>query len=226
MIYHALFPTLVCEFHHPNKDDFKKIFFENIFKHFNPEGYSHEGTGNLDIHLEPAFEELFLFVSNNAKQYLDFLGVDSDLFDIHIIRAWLNVLGEKHTPTHSHADAHLSFVYYVQIPPGLEKPLIFLNESPNELFHGMNDGNIKTLNVFNSGQQAFTPIEGQMLVFPAKLRHLTGGYGSGEMDSGCKTVEALKQRRVCIAGDFILTYKNKMARYFGLQPVSKWKVFN
>ncbi len=227
MISHALFPTLVGEWFHPNPNSIKQIFFDNALRHFNEHGYSMETTGNVDIHLDKYFDPLFDFVVDCAKEYLDTLKLDRSVFDLNLIKTWLNVITEFHTPNHNHQDAHLSFVYYVQVPENLDKPIYFSEyNKPNELFHGMTNANITDWNIWNSPTWFFKPKEGQMFMFPGKLYHYTGGYGSGQPDSGCKTIEDFKPRRISIAGDFLLTYNRRVGRAYGIQPVSNWRQFN
>lgn len=227
MISHALFPTLVGEWSHPDPLSIKQIFFNNALRHFNEYGYSMETTGNVDIHLDKSFDPLFNFAASCAQKYLDILRVDSSVFSLNLVKSWLNIITEFHTPSHNHQDAHLSFVYYVQIPEGLDKPIYFSeNNKPNELFYGMNNANILEWNIWNSPTWFFKPQEGQLFMFPGKLYHHTGGYGSGKPDSGCKTLDDLKPRRISIAGDFLLTYNRKIGRAYGIQPVSNWRQFN
>ena len=90
----------------------------------------------------------------------------------------------------------------------------------------MTNANILEWNIHNSPTWFFKPQEGQLLMFPGKLYHHTGGYGSGQPDTGCKTLDDLKPRRISIAGDFLLTYNRKIGRAYGIQPVSNWRTFN
>jgi hypothetical protein len=38
-------------------------------------------------------------------------------------------------------------------------------------------------------------------------------------------VEQLKNKRISIAGDFMLTHKNKTSQFLGLQPIKNWKTY-
>ena len=78
---------------------------------------------------------------------------------------------------------------------------------------------------FNSYTWQFTPIDGQLMVFPATLNHDTLGQ-SPQANCSIKTVEDVKNRRISIAGDILLTHKNKIARNLGLQPISNWRKFD
>jgi Putative 2OG-Fe(II) oxygenase len=225
MIAHALFPTLVAEFHYDKKDDFKNRFFNRVFHHMNEHGYSMETTGNVNIHLDDELSDLFDFAASNAFQYLKTMEIN-DEFDLNLVKSWLNIITEFHTPYHNHQDAHLSFVYYIQIPEGMDKPVNFaIHDKPNELFHGMSNANIISWNTWNSPTWFFNPVEGQMFMFPGKLYHYTSGSGSGSPDMPVKTLDDLKPRRISIAGDFVLTYKKKIGRAYGIMPISNWKVY-
>jgi len=225
MITHALFPTLVAEFHYDKKDDFKQRFLGRVFNHMDENGYSMETTGNVNLHHDEELSDIFAFAASNAFEYMNTLQLNED-FDLNLVKTWLNIITQFHTPHHNHADAHLSFVYYVQIPDGLDKPVNFaVKDMPNELFHGMINSNIKEWNNWNTPTWFFKPVEGQMFMFPGKLFHYTSGFGSGSPDTPVKTLDDLKPRRISIAGDFVLTYKQRIGRAYGIMPVSNWKVY-
>ena len=227
MIAHSLFPTLIGEWKHPDPESIKQALFKRVFHHIDAHGYSMETTGDVDLHLDEAFDPLFDFAASCAGEYLDTLKLDRSVFSLNLVKTWLNIITEFHTPPHNHQDAHLSFVYYIQIPEGLDKPIYFSCEhKPNDLFHGMINANILEWNTWNSPTWFFKPQEGQLFMFPGKLYHHTGGYGSGQPDMGCKTLDDLKPRRISIAGDFLLTYNRKIGRAYGIQPVSNWRTFN
>jgi hypothetical protein len=54
--------------------------------------------------------------------------------------------------------------------------------------------------------------------------HDTSG-GPIVSDPGVKTTDDLIDRRICIASDVLLTYKEKSAKSLGVQPVSNWRKF-
>jgi hypothetical protein len=127
MIAHSLFPTLICEFEYPKPKDFKKSFLKDIWNHMDPNGYSMEYTGHLSIHHEESFYPFFTYITVCVKQYLDRLSVDHSLFDINIVKTWMNITSTRSTPTHTHADAHIAFTYYVHMPDEVRKPIQFYN---------------------------------------------------------------------------------------------------
>jgi hypothetical protein len=226
MIHHALFPTLVGEFNNQNHEIDKKVILDNALKHFT-NGYSMETTGNVDIHLDPPFDPFFSFIAKSVGTYMDALSIRKDTFDVNLIKTWFNITKEFHTPAHSHADAHISFVYYVNIPEGVNKPIFFKGKQPNELFYGLSTDNHETWNQYNTPTWYFNPSEGTLFVFPGSLMHWTGGEGSGTPDNPVTTRNDLIQKRFAIAGDFLLTYKNnKLKKPYGIQPVSNWKRYD
>ena len=159
MITHALFPTLVGEFRYDKREDFKKRFFNRVLHHMDEHGYSMETTGHVDLHHDDELRDIFDFAASSAFEYMNTLQLN-DEFDLNLVKTWLNIITEFHTPNHNHADAHLSFVYYVQIPDELNKPVNFLvKDIPNELFHGMTNASIKEWNMWNSPTCYFKPIE-------------------------------------------------------------------
>jgi hypothetical protein len=99
-----------------------------------------------------------------------------------------------------------------------------------DLYKGFLNFNIKEHNVVNSSTWRIPPVEGQIIVFPSKLEHSVMSNDQKDpivaKDEGSKTVDDLLERRICIAGDFILTHKNKTTQYLGLQPIKNWRIFN
>lgn len=226
MVTHALFPTVIGEFQYPKHEEFRQLFFDVGLKHFTSEGYSEEETGHVTIHHDPAFEDLYKYLSECIEEYLATLNVDSDNFNINIVKSWLNVLQTRSTPTHSHKDAHISFVYYVNAPESCNQAIRFHNERPVEPFAGcVRFNNSKNVwNVLNSYTWQFMPQQGTIFVFPASVGHDTLG-GPVVKDEGVKTKTDLTKRRISIASDAVLTYKEKSAKPLGIQPVSNWRSF-
>jgi hypothetical protein len=227
MIKHELFPTLVGEWNYDDASKFKQTFYDNALKHFT-DGYSMETTGNVNLHLDPAFSPLFNNIASCAKEYLKTLGHNPDAYRFNIIKTWLNVTKEFHTPVHNHADAHLSFVYYVNAPESMTKPINFVNhDKPNCLFHGMTNAqdDILELTPYNSDVWFFVPEEGKTFMFPGKLYHFTNGHGNGQPDDPVNSIDDLKKYRIAIAGDILLTYRERVGRAYGIMPVENWKTY-
>ena len=230
MIVHALFPTLIGQEEYPATLEFKEIFYKEIFKHISDRGYSNENTGHVTLHHEPAFEDLYRYITWSISKYLETLSIPDNTYDINIVKSWLNVIKDKETPAHSHADAHYSFTYYVNLPEDAVQPIVFHTPRvphSNEAYIAMFANNVKEWNVFNSYTWEFFPKEGDIFIFPAHLKHHTYMKDGSQLqkESSFETLEKLKSKRICIAGDIVLTYTEKQSKPTGLQPVSNWRSF-
>jgi len=230
MNLYPLFPTLVCEDFYYDSQKFKKIFFDNAFNHIT-DGESGEASGNVIVHLDPAFEDFFSFVSKKAKEYVSALKIDPEIFDFNIVKTWLNITRESDNPKHEHGDAHMSFSYYVHVPDDVEKYLTMYRpeEMSNELYHGMLDFNVQEYNEFNCMSWYFPTEEGKIFLFPSKIKHSVMSknhtYPILVEERKLESVNDLAQNRICIAGDFVLTHKQKTTQALGLQPIKNWKTY-
>lgn len=218
-----LFPTLVVTETYKQHDQFKKIFFDNLPKYLREDRITGEQSGHVDLHLNPDFEEFFQFVSSTANEYIDTLIGTKEIWEPWLVKTWFS---DFNVPLHSHDDAHLSFVYYVNIPKNAAYPLHFIPpiDRLNDLTGGMflSHKDVKAVeynNQYNCSSVEFQPTEGALLVFPAKMKHLVETHK-------VELQPKITDRRISLAGDFILTLKEKTARSMGLQPVSNWRSMN
>jgi hypothetical protein len=227
MTTHSLFPTLITERSNDNHATFKKVFVNNVHKHMTEDGRSDESTGHVDIHTDPGFKEFFTFIADSVREYVSTLNIDPDTFEYNLVKSWLNTTTESDNPIHDHADAHVSFSYYVNIPEGLEKFLVFYRpHDTNSLYNGMLNFNINEHNAFNASTWKLRPEEGKVFVFPSSLKHsvLAPHHDEPVFVPEMGTVDVMS-RRICIAGDFLLTHKHKTTQFLGLQPVKNWRTF-
>ena len=228
MINHALFPVLVSEFHYDYPLRFKKVFFDSVFDHLDEDGFSSERTGHVTIHHDDRYKEIYSFAVSCVKQFIKTYNVDPELFDINVVKSWLNVLGGQSNPNHNHADAHIAFVYYVHVPDTVQNSIRFYNYAnriePYSFFCKMNNEN-NVWDIINSYTWQFKPIDGQLMVFPATLNHDTIGHDE-QYTGQIKMYEDLQYRRISIAGDILLTHKEKIGRHLGLQPIKNWRKFD
>lgn len=227
MIEHKLFPTLVGEFQYEHSDQFKETFYSRIFDHMTPDGISNEMTGHVLLHLDPAFSGFFTWATECVQQYVARYHIEPELFDFNVIKTWMNITQHRQTPIHNHADAHISFTYYINIPDSFTRPIRFHNfHDKHEPFPGsVRHNNPLRWDDVNSYTWEFEPKEGQLFVFPATLPHETGGGYTAEREEGCLTRSQLEQRRICLACDILLTYKELAAKAMGVQPIKNWKRF-
>jgi hypothetical protein len=222
----GLFPTLILQDENPEKERIKEVVINTIMKHLNEDGYSNEKTGHVTLHHDYMYEPIFVMASNLAKKYCEVMEIDPDTFDFQIVKSWFNIIKENSTPYHSHGDAHLSFVYYVNVPAEYAQPIQFYAHwdkyEPFISFAKYN--NPAQWNVFNSYGWKFPSSEGLMYLWPAKMAHDTVGDGDG-VAPGIESSEHARTYRIAIAGDIILTYKEKASKPLGLQPKRNWRTF-
>lgn len=183
-------------------------------------------TGDLhgveQIHTHPAFSWIVEQVESHVAIYLQELGVDLSKVDLYIQRAWPIVSRpEQEVGAHCHNTAHISAVYYIQVPtedtadPG---SLVFFNDARvNEVSPGLGSENTDIMdadNYFNQLYTAYVPVEGRLLIFPAKQRHAV-------------TMNETDEVRVSLSFDIVLTATGKAAGAYEFltPPPSQWKKF-
>jgi uncharacterized protein (TIGR02466 family) len=223
---HLLFPVSILEETNEQHAFIKDAFERNILNYVDENGMSDESTGHVTMHHEAEFEPLFSFATKAAKTFVAQYMIDPELFDYNVVKSWMNILDQRETPRHDHSDAHISFVYYINIPENRATPITFYNhQERHEPFPAMAKHNHPLeWNLVNSYGWSFKPSEGTLFVFPAKLEHYVEKT-SNETDKGIFSLEDFRSRRVSIAGDIILTYKETSAKSLGLQPIANWRTF-
>jgi uncharacterized protein (TIGR02466 family) len=184
-------------------------------------------TGDLhgvqQIHLDPSFAWIVSQVEQHTVEYLTTLGVDLSQVSLYIQRAWPIVARqEQAVGDHMHNTAHVSAVYYVAVPDatmGDPGSLVFLDDARvNEVCPGLGSENtniVDETNYFNQLQVAYPPVEGRLMLFPAKQRH---GVTSNETE----------ELRVSLSFDIVLAAAAGEAagsHEFLMPPVQQWKAF-
>jgi uncharacterized protein (TIGR02466 family) len=185
-------------------------------------------TGDLhgvqQIHRDPRFAWIVAQVETHVQQYLQTLGVDLTQITLFIQRAWPIVARQDQgVGDHVHNTAHVSAVYYVQVPDadlGDPGSLVFLDDlRVNEVCPGLGSENTNIVdesNYFNQLQVVYPPVAGRLLIFPAKQRH---GVTPNE-------TEAL---RVSLSFDIVLTATPGEAAgsyEFLMPPIQQWQAFS
>jgi len=125
MTVHALFPTLLLERVDDQHETRKDLYIRQVMKHLDADGYSDESTGHVTLHHDPIFHPICQMATQLARQHCEVMQIDPDLFDFNIVKTWLNIVKDRATPRHAHADAHLSFVYYINVPEACAQPIQF-----------------------------------------------------------------------------------------------------
>jgi hypothetical protein len=227
----AWFPTLICDFESQTHAQFKDVFYNNMSKYVHPEGIDGEHA-DIVFHHNTEFDFFFKEITDFSKQYLAELALDPEKYDLHLVKCWWQGLSKNHIPMHNHSDAHLSFVYYANVPPESghlhfqTNPETFPNDLTKGLFLDDYEGNlpIKEYNGFNAMSVAYEVKEAKVIIFPASINHMTTDFNG--MDEITTDVDIIKKRRISIAGDFLITYKESNKVAMGLQPVKNWRKFD
>tara|TARA_B100001996_G_scaffold380160_1_gene367124 strand:+ start:249 stop:839 length:591 start_codon:yes stop_codon:yes gene_type:complete len=164
------------------------------------EGLTGELDGQVLVHLDPQLASFFFEISDHVHKYLAEMKC---VYDVHFMKTWYTITDQDNpVPSHCHDPAHISWVYYLEA----DDPLCFSNDSPNEWFPEAFAHTEK--NFFNTSVWEENTAPGNLLIFPAKLRHHT--YNTGP--------------RFSLAGDILLT-NTDLNREGGLTNPKYWKSF-
>lgn len=183
-------------------------------------------TGDLhgihQVHNDLRFGWLVRQVETHAIAYLNTLGVDLTKVDLYIQRAWPVVSRhQQEVGIHCHNTAHISAVYYVSVPAsGTDESgcLTFLDDArQNEVSPGLGSENtdiIATWTPLNQDQALYPPVEGRLILFPAKQRHGV-------------TLNHTETPRVSVSFDIVLTAAGNAAGTYEFltPPPSLWRRF-
>ncbi|MBD1825613.1 hypothetical protein H6F51_24395 [Cyanobacteria bacterium FACHB-DQ100] len=184
-------------------------------------------TGDIhgvnQIHTHPAFEWIVKQVEQHVAAYLQDIGVDLSKVDLYIQRAWPIVSrSEQEIGAHSHNTAHISAVYYIQVPTdemGDPGSLVFFNDARvNEVCPGLGSENtdiVDSDNYLNQLYAAYPPVEGRLLIFPAKQRHAV-------------TMNETEELRMSLSFDIVVTATGTAAGVYEFltPPPPQWKKFS
>jgi len=194
--------------------------------HCNSQGDSNENTSHVDLHQDPHFNPLFKFIFKCLQLHLKELALDPETHQMYLVKSWLSITKKSQAPIHNHADAHIAFVYYVNIPTNfIPHKLCFISSRPNEYYPNIYTLNGSGWNNYNCNNYSFVPKEGMAMFFPSKLFHYTGTgneVAPDPYDRDHYSISGINNMRVCLAGDLIFTYKKIEGKSFGLMPVSNW----
>ena len=141
-----IFPTTIyvgkVEGHDKFKKEFLKLYEKFDYEENNISNTVSEGQVNPLIHLEPSMDSMFKEIVKHIKSYvLDTLKF-KDMFNYSITKTWISrTRSDKEIPWHIHSTSHVSFVYYLNIPPYSHTTRFLNNENYNSLFLGANSHN-------------------------------------------------------------------------------------
>lgn len=227
MIEHALFPALITqnEIKRNTPEEIKEAFWPIALDCIGEDGSRGE-IHNPYVHHQEELTPLYMFVHDCAMNYLDRMGCDPFGLEIYITKSWVNLQSGEGNNVHHHEDSHLSFVYYLNIPKDTQH-IVFYNDQQWFPYKGFVNAHKsgQGWNAYNSGTWSFAPKEGELFVFPSKMRH--GVESISGINRPVKTLQQIKDSRVSIAGDFFFTFKhdNQNTTTNGVQPIRTWRQF-
>ena len=134
-----IFPTTIyvgqVEGHSNFKNGFLKLYEKFDYEENNISNTVSEGQVNPLIHLEPSMDSMFKEIVRHIKLYvLDTLKF-KDIFNYSITKTWISrARNNKEIPWHIHSTSHVSFVYYLNIPPNSHKLTFHNPHCSNSLF--------------------------------------------------------------------------------------------
>lgn len=224
----AIFPTVIYEHDLDQASDLEPLLREHIKPHMfdRDRGIQGEYLGLAKIHLDPDLEPFYSMIAEEARIYLEVLGINNDFFDLYIVKSTLSLLSnsEDHFSVHKHNSSDLSFVYYLSVPEGADCIFFHNQHKPNELFDGIFAPHrprkmITEWNPFNAESFYIEPKPGKLVVFPGKLFHSTGP--NPNHPNGMQAGE-----RIAIVGDINLMLKPEQDNWeSGKVSLDVWKKF-
>ena len=222
-----IFPTTVyvgeVTDHQTHKEEFYKIYHKFDYEDSDANSTVSENTGRPFIHLEDNLDPLFNEIILHTKRYVMDVLQYKDIFEYVITKTWLSrTRSQKEIPWHIHSTSHISFVYYLNMPPNAHK-LKFLNpHNKNSFFLGMSLESryeertmVKEFNQLNSEEFYIHPPEGTVALFPSSIQHCTQCVDKSFSDE-----------RLAIVGDITLTLKEDQLQYsMGYIDQKYWKKY-
>ena len=207
--FHQAFPTIIYE---------KKLggFLPSLYKSFDDAKFDNttgkitgELNGKVLVHHDKRLDHFFRAVKGCVREYIDHFAIDKSTFEINFAKTWFTICDPDQTfPMHYHSCSHISWVYYIQTPGD---PIVFHKKNSNEWFGDA----FKFSNQYtytNMEGYAINPKAERLVIFPGSLEHYT-------------TAEPRKHRRISLAGDVILTLKDRTNSESGLLSPQFWKHF-
>jgi|TARA_B100000378_G_scaffold200927_1_gene164321 uncharacterized protein (TIGR02466 family) len=222
-----IFPTTVyvgeVTDHQTHKEEFYKVYHKFDYEDSDANSTVSENTGRPFIHLEDNLDPLFNEIILHTKRYVMDVLQYKDIFEYVITKTWLSrTRSQKEIPWHIHSTSHISFVYYLNMPPNAHK-LKFLNpHNKNSFFLGMSLESryeertmVKEFNQLNSEEFYIHPPEGTVALFPSSIQHCTQCVDKSFSDE-----------RLAIVGDITLTLKEDQLQYsMGYIDQKYWKKY-
>ena len=230
MMY-ELFPTTVYKTNKKVSNKEKNGWVDIIFDNLNEEGFTQDILGFYQIHHRKEVEGVYKWIMSEVRKYLEEFEVDHSNMDLHVTKSFVNMLRVQETPIHEHSENHLTFTYYPHIAKGREQDLrVYMDNHthPNEPYTHLFDQISTGWNNRNSLSRTISIEEGDLVILPAKLRHSTHLRDPSVkgLDVGTFERKQVKDSRVCVAGDIMITQKEKCDNLWRvLSPIKDWRTF-
>jgi uncharacterized protein (TIGR02466 family) len=118
------------------------------------------------------------FITKKVEEYLYLDCCISEEITVELVTSWVNLhkKGDR-GHLHSHYNSVISGVWYLSTTPESGE---FIIHPDNKLFGNLLDLPRRVYNEFNGDQYAFTPQNGDLLIFPSTMKH---SVTSNECDS-------------------------------------------
>ena len=174
-------------------------------------------NGHEFLHNEEAFRPLFESFRGPIVRYLETLRLNPGKLRLYYTRSWGTVSRDREAVRpHSHAQAHLSLVYYLKKPPGSSGITFMDNDVPNQfapnLFNEsmLDSGVLTEIQHLNAQRIYLDPSEGDVLLFPSKTVHAVTPNRGGEP-------------RISIAADLVATVGDSRGLEYVLPDLGTWR---
>ena len=221
-----IFPTTICVCEISDHQNYKKNFYD-VYHKFDYEEDDvnttvSENVGNPLIHHEDCLDDLFTEIISHVKTYTTDVLKYRNIFDYVITKTWLSRSRDyKSIPWHIHACAHISFIYYINVPPKSHK-LKFMNPHyKNSLWLGNKESKhdhlkmLKENNEVNAETFFIHPPEGHVALFPSTLQHST------------EYIDGFQGERLAIVGDVTCVLKEEYLQFStGFINPQHWKIYS
>jgi len=220
-----IFPTTIyvgeVNNHEKHKEEFYKIYPKFDYEENDRHNTVSEGDGNPLLHLEDTLDPLFNEIISHVKTYTCEVLKYKDIFDYVITKTWLSRSRDyKEIPWHIHATSHVSFIYYVNIPPKAHKIKFMNPHNMNSLWFGNKEGKYDNLQMIreyddvNAETFFLHPPEGHVAMFPSSLHH------------GTEAIEGFVGERLAIVGDITIVLKEEYLHFStGYIHPQYWKIY-
>ena len=209
--------------HEIYKEDFYKLYPKYDYDESTGASTVSEGYVDPFIHLEPSLDPLFSEIAGHVRSYIHETLKFRDIFNITFTKTWLSRMRDfKEIPLHIHSTSHISFVYYLNVPPNSHKLTFHNPHCSNSLFKtatsdkGDAEKNlVEEYNLLNSNTFFIHPQEGCVILFPSSVLHGTESV-----------VSDFRGERLAIVGDITLIMKEKYKHFTnGYVDQKYWRQF-